>query len=101
MPHIKRTLHAITLLILAILTAIITIIALGTEHPRLFFLLIVGVLALPFAFGMFCYWVIGAKNRDEGIICPECKGRAFPLDDTMRRYRCAVCHHQFDGPRHL
>ncbi|SRR5579871_4834406 len=100
MANVRQVTAIIRLAILLTAVTATTLVGLTFEHPRLLLLLLASLIMLPFGFGMLYYLLAGARDRDDGIICRQCKGRAFPIDETTRRYRCALCHHQFDGPRH-
>jgi hypothetical protein len=33
--------------------------------------------------------------------CIGCKGTAFPVEGTVKRYRCGLCGRRFEGPEHF
>jgi hypothetical protein len=47
------------------------------------------------------HYLRGRRNRDRGIPCIECKRTAFPVEGTIKRYRCWGCGCRFEGPEHF
>jgi hypothetical protein len=47
------------------------------------------------------HFVRGRRDMSKGISCIKCGRLAFPVEGTTERYRCLLCGHRFDGPRHL
>jgi hypothetical protein len=47
------------------------------------------------------HYLRGRRNRDRGFPCVQCQRTAFPIEGTVRQYRCASCGLRFEGPEHF
>jgi hypothetical protein len=66
---------------------------------RLFIALALGLLVLAIVLKVHGY-LRGRRNRDQGIPCVKCKRRAFPVEGSVKRYRCWSCGVRFTGAEH-
>jgi hypothetical protein len=47
------------------------------------------------------HYLRGRRSRDRGYPCAHCQRTAFPVEGTVKLYRCGICGHRFEGPEHF